>query len=231
MNSLKRFTLIELLVVIAIIAILAAILLPALNTARDRGRQATCAGNLKQLGISIVSYISDNQDCIPLSRSNGINWHCKTAPLADWAGWKSIQDTKFNDCRSNIVLNCPSSQANYYLNTNNGDNVDYATNLHIMATSENGYTPQSAVVKINRLRTTSTTMLLADRLSADTTTGWTPFATWSTWCLEGGGSYKRIQTNRHNNSFNLLWMDGHTSSRRYLDLRSSDFSYQTNPYL
>ena len=61
----KGFTLIELLVVIAIIAILAAMLLPALSQAREKARAARCTANLKQLALAIHMYAQDNNDYLP----------------------------------------------------------------------------------------------------------------------------------------------------------------------
>lgn len=61
----NQFTLIELLVVIAIIAILSALLLPALKLAKDSAKAIKCGGNLKQVGMAVCFYIDDNESWIP----------------------------------------------------------------------------------------------------------------------------------------------------------------------
>ena len=67
----KHFTLIELLVVIAIIAILAAMLLPALSAARERARNANCIGKLKQIGLALQMYANDNKSYLPCNKLRG----------------------------------------------------------------------------------------------------------------------------------------------------------------
>ena len=123
-----NFTLIELLVVIAIIAILAAMLLPALSAARERSKQANCTGKMKQFGLAVQMYAGDNQSVIAFS-SGAIynNESCSRCADGTESTMKLLDgeyfpgNKKYDKYSIERIYRCPSDNSNFQIiNASNG---------------------------------------------------------------------------------------------------------------
>ena len=108
-RRLHAFTLIELLVVIAIIAILAALLLPAIAKSKEHGKSAACLSNLRQLGLALQLFVADNDNKMPvmydaLISTNGV-------PVTNTATMDLVLSNHLGNVR---VLLCPSDSRRFF---------------------------------------------------------------------------------------------------------------------
>ena len=105
----RGFTLIELLVVIAIMAILAALLLPAIAKSKEHGKSAACLSNLRQLGLSLQMFTQDNDNKMPVMRDASL-----TAPGTVTNTMDVVLTNHLGNAR---VLFCPSDGKNLFAQT------------------------------------------------------------------------------------------------------------------
>ena len=230
----QKFTLIELLVVIAIIAILAAILMPALSSARERGRNSTCMNNVKQIGLAYGSYVDDFDGFLvpshPLFDGTGINcWvpmliHKKYLSSANFA--KPVKAINSAAPRAAGVFMCPSASEEYKTSKGvPGDSANAAgTSCYGLGTFVGTWstailqpTPEKIAEqlkvrakKINQYKCHSKVALLGEK-------HYGPYDSYDMSMYSG----KVFDGMRHNGSGNFLFADLHVENRQYTAVPSN----------
>ena len=205
----QGFTLIELLVVIAIIAILAALLLPALKMAREMSKRVVCLGNTKQMG-QMISMYGDDWDGFMIPR-DGLN--CTTLGNNYWF-WKLAEDYASGKMPSmpGTVFACPSNPETYFIYY-----LNYGINDDIRWHAPSGPKKMNAIP--------DGTVILGDSygrclVPASFGTYWIDY--YVTCVISGKGTFSPAYV--HGNGMNLLYRDMHVEWKRKSSLVKSEFT-------